>query len=141
MQPNKILVVDDSQLIHRLFAVIFPRSTVVHALDGREALLRLAEQPDVEIIFLDINMPAMNGLELLRELKADAALAAIPVIIVSTEGKEADTVRGLEAGAAAYVRKPFRNEAVVELTRRVLAASAQGQPLADAAGVTGGVLD
>src|SRR5260370_24812765 len=72
-------------------------------------------------MFLDINMPAMNGLELLRVVKADPALAQIPVIIISTEGKEADTVRGLEAGAAAYVRKPFRNEDVVELTRRVLA--------------------
>jgi two-component system chemotaxis response regulator CheY len=141
MLPNKILVVDDSQLIHRLFAVIFPRAAMVHALDGREALLRLAEQPEVDLIFLDINMPAMNGLELLSQLKADAALAQIPVIIVSTEGKEADTVRGLEAGAAAYVRKPFRNEAVVELTRRVLEAAARHEPLANAAGLTGGVID
>jgi CheY-like chemotaxis protein len=119
--PRKILVVDDSQLIHRLFSVIFPRTTHVNATDGRQALQRLAEHPDVEVIFLDINMPAMNGLELLRVVKADPALAPIPVVIISTEGKEADTVRGLQSGAAAYVRKPFRNEDVVELTRRVLA--------------------
>jgi twitching motility two-component system response regulator PilH len=53
-------------------------------------------------------------------LKADAALACIPVVIVSTEGKDADTIRGLRAGAAAYVRKPFRNEAVVTVIRQVL---------------------
>jgi CheY-like chemotaxis protein len=120
-EPQKILVIDDSQLIHRLFSVIFPRATQFHAADGREALQRLAEHPDVDLMFLDINMPAMNGLELLRVVKADPALAQIPVIIISSEGKEADTVRGLEAGAAAYVRKPFRNEEVVALTRRVFA--------------------
>jgi len=133
MRPQKILVVDDSQLIHRLFSVIFPRAEQVNAGNGREALQRLAEHPDVEIVFLDINMPAMNGLELLRQMKADAALQEIPVIIISTEGKEADTIRGLQAGAAAYVRKPFRNEAVVELTRRVLGEGTPRGPAGDAA--------
>jgi CheY-like chemotaxis protein len=120
MTPRKILVIDDSNLIHKLFAVIFPKTVLVHAMDGREALQRLAEHADVELMFLDINMPAMNGIELLRQVKADAVLAQIPVIIISTEGKEADTIRGLQAGAAAYVRKPFRNEEVVEIARRVL---------------------
>jgi CheY-like chemotaxis protein len=133
MQPQKILVIDDSQLIHKLFAVIFPKASLVHALDGREALQRLAEHPDVDLMFLDINMPAMNGLELLGQLKADAALAQIPVIIISTEGKEADTVRGLQAGAAAYVRKPFRNEAILELARRVLAPATPRTPQDDLA--------
>jgi CheY-like chemotaxis protein len=137
MLPQKILVVDDSQLIHKLFAVIFPKAAMAHAMDGRDALRQLAEHPDVDIIFLDINMPAMNGLELLRQLKADAALAPIPVIIISTEGKEADTLRGLQAGAAAYIRKPFRNEAVVDMTRRVLGARPLGGAAVDQAG--GGV--
>jgi two-component system, chemotaxis family, chemotaxis protein CheY len=134
MLPQKILVVDDSQLIHKLFAVIFPKAAMAHALDGREALRQLAEHPDVDVIFLDINMPAMNGLELLHQLKADAALAPIPVIIISTEGKEADTLRGLQAGAAAYIRKPFRNEAVVDMTRRVLGARPLGGAAVDQAG-------
>jgi CheY-like chemotaxis protein len=134
MLPQKILVVDDSQLIHKLFAVIFPKAAMAHAMDGRDALRQLAEHPDVDVIFLDINMPAMNGLELLGQLKADAALAPIPVIIISTEGKEADTLRGLQAGAAAYIRKPFRNEAVVDMTRRVLGARPLGSAAADHAG-------
>jgi CheY-like chemotaxis protein len=136
-EPQKFLVIDDSNLIHRLFSVIFPKAAQVHAADGREALQRLAEHPDVDLMFLDINMPAMNGLELLRVVKADPALAQIPVIIISTEGKEADTVRGLEAGAAAYVRKPFRNEEVVELTRRVLAQAAPRTPPGAAAATPG----
>lgn len=120
MQPKKALVIDDSTLIHKMFKLMLPHSTVVCASDGREALHKLAAEPDVELIFLDINMPNMNGLEFLVQVKADAALAQIPVIIVSTEGKEEDTIRGLRAGAAAYVKKPFRNEALQDLIRKVM---------------------
>ena len=120
MQPKKALVIDDSSLIHKMFKLMLPQSTVVCAADGREALQKLAAEPDVDLIFLDINMPTMNGLEFLAQVKADAALAQIPVIIVSTEGKEEDTIRGLRAGAAAYVKKPFRNEALQDLIRKVM---------------------
>ena len=126
MQPKKALVIDDSSLIHKMFKLMLPGSTVVSALDGREALQKLAAEPDVDLIFLDINMPNMNGLEFLAQVKADAALAQIPVIIVSTEGKEEDTIRGLRAGAAAYVKKPFRNEALQDLIRKVIERSAGG---------------
>lgn len=120
MQPKKALVIDDSSLIHKMFKLMLPYSTVVCASDGREALQKLAGDPDVDLIFLDINMPNMNGLEFLAQVKSDTALAQIPVIIVSTEGKEEDTIRGLRAGAAAYVKKPFRNEALQDLIRKVM---------------------
>jgi CheY-like chemotaxis protein len=120
MQPKKALVIDDSSLIHKMFKLMLPHTTVVCAADGREALQKLAAEPDVDLIFLDINMPHMNGLEFLAQVKADAALTQIPVIIVSTEGKEEDTIRGLRAGAAAYVKKPFRNEALQDLIRKVM---------------------
>jgi two-component system chemotaxis response regulator CheY len=123
MQPNKVLVIDDSKLVHKMFSVILPKTVLVHALDGREALYRLGEHPDVELIFLDINMPNMNGLEFLQQVKEDAALAHIPVVIVSTEGKEEDTVRGLQAGAAAYIKKPFRNESILEIVHRLPASA------------------
>jgi two-component system chemotaxis response regulator CheY len=126
MRPTKILVVDDSKLIHTMFSLVFPRVPQVHAMDGLEALRRLSENPEVDLIFLDINMPQMNGLELLQRLKQDAAFAPIPVIIVSTEGKEQDTVRGLEAGAAAYVKKPFRQEVVSDIVHRLPAPQRTG---------------
>jgi CheY-like chemotaxis protein len=120
MQPRKVLIIDDSTLIHKMFRLILTRTALVFAVDGLEALRRLAEHPDIDLVFLDINMPKMNGLELLGKIKADAALAAIPVVIISTEGKEADVIRGLQAGAAAYVKKPFRNEEVLGLVDRVM---------------------
>lgn len=123
MDPKKVLVIDDSTLIHKMFKLILPRTTQVDAFDGRQALDCLAENPDIDLILLDINMPQMNGFEFLERLRADAAFANIPVIIVSTEGKDEDTIRGLEAGATAYIRKPFRNEAAADLIRQVIARS------------------
>jgi two-component system chemotaxis response regulator CheY len=125
MEPKKALVIDDSSLIHRMFKLLLPKTVQIDAFDGNEALARLAENPDVDLILLDINMPNMNGFELLQRLKAESAFASIPVIIISTEGKDEDTIRGLQAGAAAYVRKPFRNEAVAELIRQVMERSAR----------------
>jgi len=122
MHPKKAFVIDDSSLIHKLFRLILPTTELVVAADGVEALSRLAEHPDADMIFLDINMPKMNGLELLARIKANAGLAAIPVIIISTEGKEHDVIRGLQSGAAAYIKKPFNNQELVNLTERLMEA-------------------
>ncbi len=114
MHNRKILVVDDSKLLHKMYEVMLRGARLVYANDGQEALERLGAHPDVELVLLDINMPRMNGLEFLACVKADARFAKIPVIIVSTEGKEADARRGLAAGAAAYVRKPFGADALAQ---------------------------
>lgn len=108
MRLDKILVVDDSRLVHRLMQTMLKGKELVGARSGLEGLAVLEDNPDTDLILLDINMPEMNGLEFLERVKSDPALSGIPVIIVSTEGKEEDTERGLAAGAAAYVKKPFR---------------------------------
>jgi two-component system chemotaxis response regulator CheY len=119
MQPERILVVDDSRLIHKMFDVMLQKYALVHAMDGREGLERLHDNSDVDLILLDINMPNMNGLEFLREVKATASWCDIPVVIVSTEGKEEDTAEALEAGAAAYIKKPFRGEEILSVIERL----------------------
>ena len=123
-QSKKVLVVDDSRLIHKMFEVMLRDFELVHAADGLEALQRLGEHADIGLILLDINMPNMNGLEFLDKIKQDAALKDIPVIIVSTEGKEEDTIRGLQAGAAAYIKKPFRSEEILVIIERLRQGSA-----------------
>jgi CheY-like chemotaxis protein len=118
MKPKKVLVVEDSKLLHRMYEMMlrpFAVEGVFHANDGHEALQRLAEHPDTDLVLLDINMPNMNGLEFLEKVKADAALAEVPVVIISTEGKNEDAQRGLEAGAVAYIKKPFDNEDFVRI--------------------------
>lgn len=123
MQPKKVLVVDDSKLIHKMFEVMLRSYSLVHAMDGREGLERLHEHPDIDLVLLDINMPSMNGFEFLDEVKGSEAFRKVPVVIVSTEGKDQDTLRGLQAGAAAYIKKPFRNDEILELIERLPAAS------------------
>src|SRR5436190_90145 len=95
MKPRKVLVVDDSKLLHRMFEMMLRQYPLVHAYDGREGLDRLAENRDVDLILLDVNMPRMNGLEFLAAVKQDPAFAKIPVIIVTTEGAEKDADKGL----------------------------------------------
>lgn len=117
MQPSKILVVDDSKLMHKMYEVMLRQYPLVYALDGRQALEALREHADVELILLDLNMPNMNGLELLEALRAQGNHTA--VVIISTEGREEDTARGLEAGAAAYIKKPFRSDEILDVIARL----------------------
>ena len=119
MQPRKVLVADDSKLMHKMYEVMLRQYPLVFALDGRQALDRLQEHPDIDLVLLDINMPNMNGLEFLAEIRRDESHESLRVIIISTEGREEDTARGLEAGATAYIKKPFHSEEILDVISRL----------------------
>jgi two-component system, chemotaxis family, chemotaxis protein CheY len=119
LQPRKVLVVDDSKLMHKMYEVMLRQYPLVYASDGRQALDRLQDHADIDLVLLDINMPNMNGLEFLAELRANPERADLPVIIISTEGREEDTARGLEAGATAYIKKPFHSEEILDVISRL----------------------
>jgi len=119
VQPRKVLVVDDSKLMHKMYEVMLRQYALVYALDGRQALERLREHRDIDLVLLDVNMPNMNGLEFLAEMKSGGAGVNPPVIIISTEGREEDTARGIEAGAAAYIKKPFHTEEILDVIGRL----------------------
>ena len=112
MKPKKILVVDDSDLMHRMYGVMLRGGGLVGARDGEEALAKIVADPEIDLVLLDINMPKMNGFEVLRELGARGLVPALRVIVVTTEGRDEDAQRGLAAGAAAYLTKPFRADEV-----------------------------
>ena len=114
MQPKKVLVADDSKLMHKMYEVMLRQYPLTFALDGRQALDRLREHPDIDLVLLDINMPNMNGLEFLAEIRGNEDHKNLAVIIISTEGRDEDTQRGLEAGATAYIKKPFHSEDILE---------------------------
>jgi len=117
--PAKILIADDSALMHKLIAALLPGTTLVHALDGTEALSRLAEHPDVSLMIVDLDMPRLNGVELVRRLATAGMLARVAVVVMTTEGKEQDAIACLRAGAAAYLRKPFQHDELVDLVARL----------------------
>ncbi len=107
---KKVLVVDDSALIHQMYKMVLMRykCEILDALNGQDGLDKLEKHPDISLILLDINMPVMNGIEFIKKLKALEKYNHIPIVMVSTEGKEEDTMRGLALGAKGYVKKPFQ---------------------------------
>lgn len=120
---KKILVVDDSELIHNMYRLILKKyegCTMLKAMNGREGLDQLAVEDGVELILLDINMPVMNGLQFLEAVQKKPEYAHIPVIIISTEGREEDTLRGLSLGARGYIVKPFKSNMLHNLIESVL---------------------
>jgi len=124
MKPQKILIVEDSELLHQMYEVVFRQhrarqGVLLHAYNGKEALDRLAQHADVDLILLDINMPVMSGLEFLQFCNSQQVFRDIPVIVVSTEGKKDDTLRALRIGARGYVTKPFRPQDLHALIDRI----------------------
>ena len=113
-----VLIVDDSAAIRKILQRILGRSGLVlrdilEAGDGAEALEKLKAH-GVHLILSDINMPNMDGIQLLTELKSNAEFKNIPVIMITTEGSEAKVMEALRLGASGYVRKPFSAEQIKE---------------------------
>jgi len=120
---NKILVVEDSLVLQRIYARALARleeegTLLVQAGYAFQAFKRLHENPDTDLILLDTTLPDMSGMEVLRRLKQDPALRGVPVIIVSAETAKEDVQQGMGAGAAGYLPKPFRLDALFELIER-----------------------
>ena len=109
---KKVLIIDDSELLHRMYDLIFLRCrnngiSILHSYHGQEGLSELKRNPDTDLIILDIHMPVMNGLEFLNHCRKEGVFQHIPIIVTGTQGKEEDTMNGLKAGAKAYLTKPF----------------------------------
>ena len=127
---RKILAVDDSALIHQMYKLFLSRyksCKLISAMNGLEALDKLGQEEGIDLILLDINMPVMNGLEFLQRVQKEPAYQAIPVIIISTEGKEEDTIRGLKMGAKGYVKKPFQASELHGLIEKITTSLRRGR--------------
>ncbi|MGZ8715567.1 MAG: response regulator transcription factor [Gaiellaceae bacterium] len=108
MSQTVVLVADDDDDILLLVTTRLRRDgfEVIAARNGEEALALVQERrPDVAV--LDIGMPKLDGLEVLQKIRADETLNAMRVLLLTAKAQESDVQRGLEAGADAYVRKPF----------------------------------
>ena len=113
-----VLIVDDSAAIRKILQRMLGQAgvtlgKVMEAGDGVEALEKLKAQP-VNLILSDINMPNMDGIQLLTELKSKAESKHIPVIMITTEGGEAKVMEALGLGASGYIRKPFTSIQIKE---------------------------
>ena len=120
---NRILVVDDSAIVRALHSYILRSAgfETVEAESGFAALETLHRCP-CALAVIDINMPRMDGLTLIRHIRAEPSTKEMPIIVVSTEREAQDMRRGFEAGANVYTVKPTEPEVLVANVRMLLKA-------------------
>ncbi|HBI14155.1 MAG TPA: hypothetical protein DDY20_01305 [Desulfobulbaceae bacterium] len=118
---KRIITVDDSPSVRKMveFSLKSKGYVMGSAGDGVEALELLRQEP-FDAIILDVNMPRMNGLEFLENIKNDENLAAIPVIMLTTEGQDEDRDKAMALGATAYIVKPFKPTQLLSLLEEIL---------------------
>jgi DNA-binding response OmpR family regulator len=122
-----ILVADDDKDILDLVAFRFGRAgfDVMVAIDGQEAL-ECAQRRVPDCAVLDIVMPKVDGIEVMRELRRNEATRTIPIVLLTAKTRQLDVVLGLEAGADDYVKKPFDTFELLARVRRLLGVSDRG---------------
>jgi len=120
----KVLIVDDASVMRKIIERALRQAgleltEVLEASNGAEGLAQV-QTGGLDMIFSDINMPVMDGLEFLKSLAGVDAAKGVPVIMITTEGSEARVVEALSAGAKGYLRKPFTPEQVKERVAALL---------------------
>ena len=118
----KFLVVDDFATMRRIVKNLLKEIGIQHmdeAEDGQMAL-RMLKGAKYDFVVSDINMPNMNGFELLRQIRADGDLKALPVLMVTAEAKKEDIITAAQAGASGYIVKPFTKATLEEKLQKIL---------------------
>ena len=113
----KLLVVDDSSTMRRIIKNTLARlgyKDILEGADGVEGWDAIDANPDVEMLITDWNMPEMNGLELVKKVRADDRFTDLPIIMVTTEGGKAEVITALKAGVNNYIVKPFTPQVLKE---------------------------
>lgn len=118
-----VLIIDDSPTFRTMVSFALKKianfGNEIQAADGLEALDAIAKN-DIHLMICDVNMPNMNGLEFLKTVKGDEKHKHIPVIMLTTEGKDEDRERAVKLGADAYLNKPFKPNALKAEIERLL---------------------
>ena len=115
-----ILTVDDSASVRQMvgFTLIAAGYTVIEAVDGRDALAKLTGS--VNLVITDLNMPNLDGIGLIRSLRANPACKGLPIIMLTTESHEGPKQAGRAAGATGWIVKPFTTQQILAVVKKVL---------------------
>ena len=118
----RILAVDDSPAMRQMVSVTLRSAghEVVEAFDGREALDIAKKQPPVDLVITDINMPNMDGITLVKELRLLAHYQGVPLLVLTTEASAQKKQEGKAAGATGWIVKPFNPERLLATVARVV---------------------
>lgn len=116
-----ILTADDSSSVRQMVAFTLKGAgySVLEAVDGKDALAK-ARSSAVQMVVTDLNMPNMNGIELIRALRAEPNYKFIPIVMLTTESQDARKQEGRAAGATGWIVKPFKPEQLLAVVKKVL---------------------
>lgn len=115
-----ILTVDDSASVRQMvkFTLVEAGYTVIEAVDGKDALSKLASP--LHLVITDLNMPNLDGIGLIRSIRANTACKGLPVIMLTTESQESRKKEGKAAGATGWIVKPFNTQQLVAVVKKVI---------------------
>src|SRR5258708_4787100 len=117
----KILIVDDSMMVRRQVGLALSAAgfVIIEAVDGTEALQKLAANLDTGLVVCDVNMPRMNGIEFLEHKNADARCRGVPVVMLTTEGQPELIQKAKGLGAKGWIVKPFKADLLVATANKL----------------------
>lgn len=120
---RRIMTVDDSLTVRQMmrFTLEDAGYEVSEAVDGVDAMRKFAAGEQVDMLITDLNMPNMDGIELIRSVRKDASNRFIPIIMLTTEAQESKRLEGKSAGASGWIVKPFKPHQVLAVVRMILA--------------------
>ena len=117
-----VLVVDDSETVRQVLQLTLSNAgfDVIEAEDGDDALNKLSSAPVVDMLITDLNMPNMDGLELIKKIREDKKHRFTPIVMLTTESSEEKKRAGREAGASGWIVKPFKPEQLLKVVKMIL---------------------
>ncbi len=116
-----IMTVDDSNSIRQMVGFTLKRAgfEVLEAIDGRDAISQL-DRTTIDMMITDLNMPNMDGIELIRELRSKPQYKFIPILMLTTESQDEKKQEGKAAGATGWIVKPFKPDQLLAVIKKVL---------------------
>lgn len=118
--PKILVVEDDTDLRRMIKTMLASVGEVTTAVDGTEAITLLNNNLDPDVIVTDLMMPRMDGLQLVKEIRANPKIANIPVIVLTAKGTPMDVISGINAGARHYLTKPFKASELIDKVTKSL---------------------
>jgi two-component system, chemotaxis family, chemotaxis protein CheY len=117
---KKIMTVDDSATVRQMIGFTLKAAgyEVIEAIDGKDAVSKLGSTP--HLVITDLNMPNMDGIELIRHIRTNSACRFIPIVMLTTESQEKKKLEAKSAGATGWIIKPFKPEQLIAVVKKVL---------------------
>ena len=119
---KKIVVIDDSRTARQIVtnALCAAGYEVIEAVDGHDGLLKINEHPDASLVLCDVNMPNLNGIQLLSAMRTDHPALKMPIVMVTTEADLEMVQQAKQTGAKGWIVKPFKEHMLVAAVRKLV---------------------